>query len=64
LAGHSYEIAVIESDSTGTINFGVDNFSLNATGSVVTPEPSMFFPVSLMAGFLVYYSRRRAQART
>ena len=64
-AGVTYEIAAIESEATGPINFGVDNFSLIATGSsLATPEPSMFFPVSLMAGFLVYYSRRKAGART
>jgi hypothetical protein len=63
VAGTTYEIAVLESDNASPINVGVDNFSLDATGSLATPEPAMFFPVALTAGFLLFRSRRKAQAR-
>lgn len=63
-AGTTYEIGVLERDSTGYINVGVDNFTLTATtGTVTTPEPGMLIPIGVMAaGMLVYRARRKARA--
>lgn len=61
--GTTYEIGVLERDSTGPINVGVDNFGLivsNAT--TTTPEPGMLLPIGVMAaGMLVYRARRKAR---
>jgi hypothetical protein len=58
-AGVTYQFGVLESDSTGPINVGVDNLSL-----VTAPEPATLFPSALLlAGLLVYSARRKARAR-
>ena len=57
--GVTYEIAAVEEDSTGPVNLGVDNFDLEAQSAI--PEPGMFLPVGLAAGFLLY---RKARARS
>jgi hypothetical protein len=64
-AGTTYEIGVLESDSNGPINVGVDNFSLLATaGSVSTPEPAMLLPTALLAaGMFFYRARRKARGQ-
>jgi hypothetical protein len=60
-AGTAYEIGVLESDSNGPINVGVDDFSLDATSGTV-PEPSMLFPAALLAaGMFIYRTRRKAR---
>jgi hypothetical protein len=62
--GSSYLIGVLESDSTGPINVGVDNFSLMATVATTTPEPGTLFPSALLlAGLFVYLVRRKAGAQ-
>jgi hypothetical protein len=61
-AGTTYQIGVLESDSTGPINVGVDNFSLVATVATTTPEPATLLPSALLlAGLLIYSARRKAQ---
>jgi hypothetical protein len=63
VAGSTYEFGVLESDSTGPINVGVDDFSLTASSSS-TPEPSMLFPTALLAaGMFIYRARRKARAQ-
>lgn len=63
-AGTTYQIGVLEGDSFGPINVGVDNFSLIATpGSTSTPEPAMLFPTALLATGMFYYRARRKAAR-
>ncbi|HEY1757233.1 MAG TPA: hypothetical protein VGG72_17800 [Bryobacteraceae bacterium] len=64
-AGTTYQIGVFESDSTGPINVGVDNFSLVATpGATTTPEPGMLLPTVLLAlGVIVYRARRKVAAQ-
>jgi hypothetical protein len=60
--GTTYEIGVLERDSTGPINVGVDNFALIAS-TTTTPEPGMLIPIGLMAaGMLTYRARRKARA--
>ena len=57
IAGTAYEFGVLESDSTGPIDVGVDNFSLAATS---VPEPAMLLPAGLLAlGMLIFRARRR-----
>jgi hypothetical protein len=59
VAGLTYQIGVLESDTTGPINVGVDDFSLVTS----TPEPGMLFPVALLgAGMLFYRARRKVRA--
>ncbi len=62
-AGTTYEVGVLETDSTGPINVGVDNFSLVATvTTAATPEPATLLPTAfLLAALLVYFARRKAQ---
>jgi hypothetical protein len=63
-AGTSYEIGVLESDSTGPINVGAANFSLVATPASSVPEPGMLLPAGLLAaGMFAYRARRRARAQ-
>jgi hypothetical protein len=58
--GQTYQIRVLDDESNGgPINVGADAFSLDAL--IATPEPSMFLPVGLAAGFFFFRSRRRAQ---
>jgi hypothetical protein len=57
--GDTYILRVLESDSTGLINVGVDSFALNVTTSAV-PEPGMFLPVALLAAGFMMYRRRKA----
>jgi hypothetical protein len=62
-AGTTYVIGVLESDTTGPISVGVDNFSLVATNSSV-PEPAMLFPTALLAaGLFIYRARRKVRAQ-
>lgn len=62
-AGGTYEFGVLESDATGPINVGVDNFSLNATSSA-TPEPAMLYPTALLAaGMFICRPRRKVRAQ-
>jgi hypothetical protein len=63
-AGTTYEIGVLESDSTGPINVGVDDFSLIATPAAGgVPEPGMLLPTALVgAGMLIYRKRRKVRA--
>ncbi len=58
IAGNTYQIRVFASDSTGPINVGADNFDLELTGALAAPEPSMFLPVGLLAGFLAFRVRK------
>lgn len=58
-AGTTYQIGVLEGDSSGPINVGVDNFSLLAT-----PEPAMLFPTAfLAAGMFLYRARRKLRGQ-
>jgi len=58
--GTTYEIGVLERDSTGPVNEGVDNFVLMASS---VPEPGMLLPLGAMAaGMLVYRARRKVRA--
>jgi hypothetical protein len=62
--GQTYQIRIMDDESNGgPINVGADDFSLDATGNAATPEPAMFLPVALAAGFLIYRSRQKAQVR-
>jgi hypothetical protein len=55
-AGVTYQFGVLESDSTGPINVGVDNLSL-----VTVPEPATLLPSALLlAGLFVYRVRCKA----
>ncbi|HTB11716.1 MAG TPA: PEP-CTERM sorting domain-containing protein [Bryobacteraceae bacterium] len=59
VAGTTYVIGALESDSTGPINVGVDNFSLVATSSAV-PEPSTLLLTGFLAvGMLIHRTRRK-----
>lgn len=62
-AGTTYQIGVLESDSTGPINVGVDDVSLIATAATGTPEPGMLLPMAVLAaGILSYRARRRLRS--
>jgi hypothetical protein len=63
--GQSYQIRIMDNESNGgPIYVGADDFSLDATGNTAaTPEPAMFLPVGLVAGFLFYRSRQKAHVR-
>jgi hypothetical protein len=61
--GGTYLIRAYESDSSGPINFGVDDFSLSATSSAAAPEPATIIPTALLAGVFAYRAwRRKARA--
>ncbi len=60
--GTTYQLRVLEADSSGPLNLGVDNFSLVTTAAAV-PEPGMALAVSAWCGMLLYHQRRRSQAR-
>jgi hypothetical protein len=62
--GSTYTIRIVDNETSGggPINVGADAFSLIATGSAI-PEPAMFLPVGLMAGFFLYRNRK-AQVRS
>jgi hypothetical protein len=53
----TYQLRVLEMDSTGLINVGADNLSITYTPAVV-PEPSSVVPLSLLCGFLIYRVRK------
>ena len=55
--GTTYEIGVLEEDAGGTINVGVDSFSLVA--STATPEPATLLPTALLGAAIILYSLRR-----
>jgi hypothetical protein len=59
--GTTYEFGVLEEDSTGPINVGLDSFQLLETGpALATPEPGMLLPMALLAiGTFIYYRARR-----
>jgi len=59
--GTSYVIGIVETDTEGVINVGVDNFAVNA-GSGTTPEPAMLLPTLAGLVTLIYRARRRARA--
>lgn len=55
--GQTYVVRVLESDSSATINVGVDNFDLEAVAA--TPEPGTLLSVALASGFFVCFGCRR-----
>lgn len=57
--GSTYLIRAYESDSSGPINFGVDDFSLVATSSATAPEPATIIPTALLACVFAYRVGRR-----
>jgi hypothetical protein len=59
--GTSYVIGVVESDTEGVINVGIDNFAVTAS-SGIAPEPAMLLPTLAGLGTLIYRARRRARA--
>jgi hypothetical protein len=58
--GDSYQLVILESDSSGPINVGADNLSIIATtASSATPEPgSTVLSLSLICGFLIHRIRK------
>ena len=54
-AGQSYKIGILESDSTGPINVGVDNVSLVTTA---VPEPSGLLLLGSLAASVVFIHRK------
>jgi len=56
--GQTYQLRVLETDTSGLFNVGVDNFALNVTTSP-TPEPGTAGPMALLAGILGYGWRRK-----
>jgi len=65
IAGNTYQLRFLESDSTSPLNVGVDDVSLIATSTSTVPEPKLlFFPLALLAGIVVYQTRRKAQAQS
>ena len=57
--GSTYLIRAYESDSSGPINFGVDDFSLVTTSSSTAPEPATAIPTALLACVFAYRAMRR-----
>jgi hypothetical protein len=57
--GSTYLIRAYESDSTGPINFGVDDFSLLTTSSATAPEPATVIPTAMLACVFAYRVGRR-----
>jgi hypothetical protein len=57
--GTSYQLRILESDSTGPINAGADNLSISAaTAAAPVPEPSSVVLLSLVCGFVIHRIRK------
>jgi Mg2+/citrate symporter len=64
IEGDTYQFGVLEVDSTGIVNVGVDNMNLAYTLNSTTPEPGMLFPTAILAaGMLIFRARRKARAQ-
>ena len=61
--GDTYILRAYESDSSGPINFGVDNFSLSVSTSTpaATPEPNLLLLAALAGAFAYRTGRRMIQ---
>jgi len=57
--GSTYLIRAYESDLSGPINFGVDDFSLVAASAAAAPEPATIIPTALLACVFAYRAGRR-----